>query len=344
MNLRESTSGAREGEGRTALVTGATGALGPAVVAELLAGGWRVRSLSAAAPPERSPAREHPFTVADINDREALRETLRGIDVVVHMAALLHVERPGPELEAEYVRVNVEGTRSVVEEAAAAGVRQVVLLSSICVYGPQVGMVTEDATPRPETFYARTKLAAEEIVVHARAADGRPLGTALRLGAVYGASLKGNYERLVRVLARGRFLPVGEGLNRRTLVYEKDVAAAIRLVAAGTEGLGRVFNVTDGRVHTVRAITDAICGALGRRSPRWSIPVGAAKAAVRIAEAPFRVAGVRPPVSRATIEKYLEDIAVSGEAFQSHCGFAAGWNLEDGWRETVEGMRHLGRL
>lgn len=329
---------------RTVLVTGATGALGPAVVRAFLDAGWDLRTFSSTPPAAGTPAGGHPHVVADINDRAALGRSMEGVDTVVHMAALLHVVNPRPELLGEYTRVNVEGTRSVVEEAVRAGAGRVVFLSSICVYGPQVGEVTEDTTPRPDTFYARTKLAAEEIVVQARAADGRPLGTALRLGAVYGATLKGNYERLVRALARGRFVPVGEGLNRRTLVHEKDVAAAILLAASGTAGLGRVFNVTDGSVHTVRAITDAICGALGRPSPRWSIPAGVAKAAVRVAEAPFRVAGIRPPVRRATLEKYLEDVAVSGEAFQRHCGFAAAWGLEDGWRETVEGMRHLGRL
>ncbi len=118
------------------------------------------------------------------------------------------------------------------------------------------------ATLHPDTFYAQTKLAAEKIVLNARGADGQPLGTVLRLCAVYGSRIKGNYERLTHALVRHRFIPIGSGLNRRTLVYDKDVGRAAVLAvshpaAAGPHtnpvgvGAGRVFNVTDGTFHTL---------------------------------------------------------------------------------------------
>jgi uncharacterized protein YbjT (DUF2867 family) len=68
--------------------------------------------------------------------------------------------------------------------------------------------------------------------LNARGADGQPLGTVLRLGAVYGSRLKGNYERLTHALARHRFIPIGNGLNRRTLVYDKDVGRAAALAVS----------------------------------------------------------------------------------------------------------------
>ena len=108
-----------------------------------------------------------------------------------------------------------------------------VLFSTIAVYGNSNGQIlTEDTPVQPNTFYARTKLAAEKIVLNARGADGQPLGTVLRLGAVYGSRIKGNYERLVRALARHRFIPIGNGLNRRTLVYDKDVGRAAALAVS----------------------------------------------------------------------------------------------------------------
>ena len=95
----------------------------------------------------------------------------------------------------------------------------------------------------------------------------------MRLGAVYGPRIKGNYERLTRALARHRFIPIGNGLNRRTLIYDKDVGRAAVLAVSHPAAAGRVFNVTDGEYHTLNEIIESICAALGRTPPRLSLPV-----------------------------------------------------------------------
>ena len=94
------------------------------------------------------------------------------------------------------------------------------------------------------------------------------------LGAVYGSRIKGNYERLTHALARHRFIPIGSGLNRRTLVYDKDVGRAAVLAVSHPAAAGRVFNVTDGTFHTLNEIIESICSALGRKPPRLSLPIG----------------------------------------------------------------------
>jgi nucleoside-diphosphate-sugar epimerase len=91
-------------------------------------------------------------------------------------------------------------------------------------------------------FMPRPSVLPNRLVLNARSADGQPLGTVLRLGAVYGSRIKGNYERLTRALARNRFIPIGKGLNRRTLVYDKDVGRAAALAVSHPAAAGRVFN------------------------------------------------------------------------------------------------------
>ena len=119
---------------------------------------------------------------------------MQGVDAVVHMVALLQIVNPPPELREKYERINVGGTARVVEAAIKAGVRRVVLFSTIAVYGPSDGCVLNEMSPtHPDTFYEQTKRAAEQIVLNARGADDQPLGTVLRLGAVYGSRIKGNY-------------------------------------------------------------------------------------------------------------------------------------------------------
>jgi len=234
------------------LVTGATGAVGPRVVHVLSAAGYRVRTLSLDQPSKGQWSDDVETRIGDVTDQLAVQSAMRGVDAVVHMAALLHIVNPPPDLQEKYERVNIGGTASVVEGAIKAGVKRVVLFSTIAVYGPSDSCVLDELSPtHPDTFYAQTKCAAEKIVLNARGANGQPLGTVLRLGAVYGSRIKGNYERLTHALASHRFIPIGNGLNRRTLVYDKDVGRAAALAVSHPAAAGRVFNVTDGAFHTL---------------------------------------------------------------------------------------------
>ena len=200
-------------------------------------------------------------------------------------------------------------------------------------------MLNEMSPTHPDTFYAQTKLAAEQIVLNARNADGQPLGTVLRLGAVYGSRIKGNYERLTHALARHRFIPIGNGLNRRTLVYDKDVGRAAVLAVSHPAAAGRVFNVTDGGFHTLNEIIESICSALGRKPPRLSLPVGPMRVLVGLIEKGSHVMGIRTPITREMIDKYTEDIAVDGSLIQKELGFVRQYDLKTGWEETIREMR-----
>jgi UDP-glucose 4-epimerase len=332
-------------EPQLVLVTGATGALGPRVVAALHEAGCAVRTLSLDTPAPGLLPGAVEMRLGDITDRAAVAAAMEGVDGVVHMAALLHIVNPSPTLRPKYERVNVEGTQIVVEAAQAAGVRRLVFFSTIAVYGPGKGRLLDEATtPQPDSFYAETKLAAEALVLKATRNNGEPLGVVLRMGAVYGARIKGNYQRLVHALATGRFLPIGKGDNRRTLIYDKDVARAALLALTHPTAAGNVFNVTDGQVHTIRAINQAIYSALGRTPPRLYIPVGPAQAAVGLLEGAGRLVGRTAPINRATIDKYIEDVAVDGRRLQNELGFQPGYDLHAGWQDAIHEMRQLGEL
>ena len=327
------------------LVTGATGAVGPRVVEALLEAGHRVRTLSLDAPPQGAWPGEVDERLGDITDPEAVAAAMAGVEGVVHLAALLHIVNPPPELKPRYERINVGGTATVVEAACRAGVDRLVFFSTIAVYGSSDGaVITEESPLQPDSFYAQTKVEAERIVLAAKRADGEPLGTVLRLGAVYGARIKGNYRRLLLSLARGRFLPIGAGKNRRTLLYDKDAARAAVLALRHADCAGEVFNITDGRVHEMNTIIETLCGALGRPKPGWSVPVGPVRFLAGIIEDAGRLLGRTAPIVRATIDKYTEDVAVDGSRFQTRTGFSPKYDLAAGWRETVAEMKQTGEL
>ena len=330
---------------RRVLVTGGNGAVGPHVVEAFANTGWQVSTLSRT----RAVAGTLPATcdefVGDLFDDDRLAEAVAGVEVVVHLAGLLHIVEAQESLAAEYLRVNAEGTSRVMAAARGAGVKRVVLASTISVYGPTHGrIVDEAAAPCPDSLYASSKLASERALLAEKHPDGTPCGVVLRLAAVYGGRVKGNYERLVRALDRGRFIPIGRGENHRTLVHEQDAASAFVLAAEHPDAPGRILNVTDGKAHTVAAITDAICKALGRRSPGWALPAGVAQGAAIAAEIVFAVLRRRPPLSRRTLAKYLENVEVSGEAFMRDLGFSPQRDLEPGWRSAIREMKRLGRI
>ncbi|MBA4398204.1 MAG: UDP-glucose 4-epimerase [Syntrophus sp. (in: bacteria)] len=322
------------------LITGATGAVGPRVVAALHDAGCRIRTLSMDAPPDGLWPDGVDALIGDITDQAALNSAMRGVDGVIHMAALLHIVNPPPDLQEKYERINVGGTKNVVEAALKAGVKRLVFFSTIAVYGVSAGgILTEESPTHPDSFYAQTKLDAERIVFAAKRADGKSLGTVLRLGAVYGARIKGNYQRLLHALSRGRFLPIGRGENLRTLVYDRDVARAALLALEHPDAAGKIFNVSDGAFHTLNELISAMCQALGRKPPGLSLPIGPVRYAAGIVEDAARLTGFSSPITRATIDKYTEDIAVDGSRIQKELGFVPQYDLKTGWEETIREMR-----
>jgi nucleoside-diphosphate-sugar epimerase len=327
------------------LITGATGTIGPRVVQELYHAGYLIRTFSVDTPVEGMFPQSVEVLTGDVTDQVAVQSAMRGVDTVVHMASLLHIVNPPPALREKYDHVNIGGTATVVVAAIKAGVRRIVLFSTIAVYGPSDGCVLNEMSPtHPTTFYAHTKCTAEQIVLETRGADGQPLGIVLRLGAVYGSRIKGNYERLTHALARNRFIPIGNGLNRRTLVYDKDVGRAAALAVSHPSAAGRVFNVTDGEFHTLNEIIDSICSALGRKPPRLSLPTGIVRSVGGAIEGGYHIFGLKSPITPGMVDKYTEDIAVDGSLIQKELGFVPLYDLQTGWRETIDELRHMGHL
>jgi UDP-glucose 4-epimerase len=242
------------------LVTGATGAIGPRVVTALNAAGYRIRTLSLDAPATEMFPKSVQVQIDDVTNKSVVASTMQGVYAVIHLAALLHIFDPAPELRRKYERINVGGTKIIVAAAVRENVRRIVYFSTTAVYGNSNGRVlNEDTLPIPKTFYEQTKFEAERVVLAAKNQTGQPIGTVLRLASVYGSRIKGNYRQLLKALAKGRFIPLGNGQNRRTLIYDKDAANAALLALEHPAAAGKIFNVSDGEFHTLSDIIATIC-------------------------------------------------------------------------------------
>ena len=329
--------------GRICLITGATGSLGPTVVQTFLEHGYRIRALARKSPPAGLFDRSVEFIQGDACDDALLSKIVNDVHVIVHLAGLAHILDPGPSLRPEYQRINVGATENLVRSCRNANVERLVLFSTIAVYGPaRDRIVSESTEAAPSTFYGRTKLEAERVVLAARNVKGKSIGTVLRISAVYGPRLKGNYERLVRAISRRRFVPLGRGDNRRPLIYDKDVARAALLAAERPEAIGEVFNVSHSNSPTVNEIIGAICDALGRPHPRFSIPIRPVRLGVTAAYKTAALVGVKLPVSPAAIDKFVEDMDVDSSKIRNRLGFIAEYDPQRGWREAIEHMKKAG--
>src|SRR5574341_1670163 len=194
------------------LITGATGTIGTVLAGYLDQQGYMVRTYSRRQVSPRSLSSHITHFQGDIIDQEALAPALENIDTVFHLAALLHIENPSPEMAREYQRINVEGTRTVIEQAKKNRVRRFIYFSTVKVYGLQQSIpITEDTHPQPTTLYAQTKLDGEKVAM-----DSGLEAVILRLSATYGPSLQGAWRRLIRAVAQGWFIPIGDLRNFRS--------------------------------------------------------------------------------------------------------------------------------
>lgn len=328
-----------------ALITGATGALGPRIAWTLHAAGYRLRTLSAhhASPLLLPPNSD--MRVGSITNKQVVLESMDSVDVVIHMAALLHITQTGATMAELYDDVNVKGTGHVVDAALRENVRRLVFFSTIAVYGETFqGVANENSPTAPETDYARSKLRAEDLVLAARNQEGASIGTVLRLAATYGPRVKGNYMRLLKSLSNNRFIPLGPGANRRTLIYDQDVARLTLTALEKRAAAGGVFNATDGDLHTVEDIIVAMCNALKRTPPRLFLPLRVARFAAATVDQAFKLAGQSSPSIQSALEKYTGDLAISGELAQRELGFSPLYDLNAGWEETVQQMRARGQI
>ena len=214
---------------------------------------------------------EHEFIEASILDREAVRRAVQGVDYIFHLAAMISV----PESMAKPIEcneLNTNGTLVVLEEAAKAGVKKLVLSSSAAIYGdnPVVPKV-ETMFPEPKSPYAITKLDGE-YYCRMFAAEGKLQTACLRYFNVFGPRQdpKSQYAAAVpifihRALKHEPITIYGDGEQTRDFIYVKDIAAA-NVYAATQPAVAGVYNVAYGAKITIKELCQTICRLTGSRS------------------------------------------------------------------------------
>jgi nucleoside-diphosphate-sugar epimerase len=245
-------------ERKKVLVTGGTGFIGRYLVQRLSDAGNDVKVLA------REQSDVTPFqsidnvsiAKGDICDFSSLPAALDSVDIVFHLAAILHLAHDvrSPLL----TKVNVKGTKNLLEACRGEDVSKFVYFSTVGVgfWESALGKNIDPDSDEP-SYYGMSKLLGEKLVNTYHEQFGLNT-TILRLPAVYGYGDKGNMKKLINAVRKRRFVLIGDGNYLRSLSYVKNVVNAALCVAADPKADGKIYNVSDGEPLSIKEIATVI--------------------------------------------------------------------------------------
>lgn len=304
------------------LLTGATGFVGRHTVPLLAARGHQVRAALRSA--KEGPW--EPAVVGDIGPDTDWTVALAGIGAVIHMAARVHVMRDkAADPLAEFRRVNTAGTVRLAEQAAAAGMKRFVYLSSIkaMVDESRPSPLDEATVPDPHSPYGISKLEAERALAAISARTGMEV-VIIRPPLVYGPGAAGNMRALVKLVATGLPLPLGGIHNRRSLIYVGNLADAVVTVLEHPDAAGQTFLVQDGEPVSTADLVRAIATALGQPARLIPVPRG------------LMALGAALTGKRAVFDRLAGTLTVDDSPIRKKLGWRPPHDLASGLRTTAE--------
>jgi len=323
-------------QGARIAVTGAGGFIGRAVCARLVSDGAQVIGLDVAIPARaRVEQTGATFTACDTTDTATVRDALTDVSGVVHTAAIVG-DRGGM---AEQLRVNVRGTLSVLDAAAAAGATSVVHVSSVATWGYdfRCDLPSEDAPARVcGVPYVDTKTASQELALRRGAAIVRP-------GDVYGPGSVPWTLRPIDAIRSGTFVLPGRGAGLLTLVYIDDLVDCVVRALVTPEAAGQAVTAWDGTPVTAKDYFDRYARMLGRGEVRCA-PEPLLRAAAGLLELRARVTGEPADVTREAIGYITRRAVYPNDRARELLGWAPSVQLDDGMRRTEAWLRSEGLI
>jgi len=307
------------------LITGATGFVGQAVCKKLREGGHMLtgttRTPDQGAGPERVPL----YHIPEIGPDTDWSQAVSGADIVIHLAARVHVMKDrSPDPLADYRNVNTAGTRKLALQAAAAGVKRFVFISTIKVAGENspVSGFTEDDHAMPEDPYGVSKWEAEQALADISRSTGLEV-VILRPPLVYGPGVKGNFLSLFEAINKNRVLPLGAIQNHRSFLSVFNLADAIATAAEHPNAAGQTFFVADEHAISTPDLVRKIAAALDTKPRLLNFPLGLLK-----------IAGFLTGKS-AAVQRVAGSLTVNTRRIQTQLNWHPPVSMEDGLKETA---------
>lgn len=213
--------------------------------------------------------------VGKIDGETKWMNLLHDVDVVIHLAARVHVmKEKATDPLAEFLRTNLHGTVNLARQAARAGVKRLVYVSSIGVNGNRTKgneSFSEEDMPHPHNAYAVSKWQAEQALLQVSRETGLEI-VILRPPLVYGPTAKGNFPKLLAAIQKGIPLPLAGANNLRSLIYVQNLVSALIACATHPAAAGQTYLVSDGEDISTTQLIEKIARELGRGNRTFNFP------------------------------------------------------------------------
>lgn len=258
----------------TILLTGANGFVGQHLGAYLSKQGYQVIATSRRSDVAFDYTPAHVVKVGVIDANTDWMTALEGVEVVIHLAARVHIMREKvADPLVEFRQMNAEGTMRLAQQAAEVGVRRLVFLSSIKVNGERTinHPFTEQDEAIPDDPYARSKWEAEQHLMDMAAQTGLEVSI-IRPPLIYGPGVRGNFLSLLGLAAKGWPLPLAGIDNRRSLVGIKNLCSLIEVCTSHPQAAGEVFLISDGQDISTPELIRMLAEAMERPCRLWPFP------------------------------------------------------------------------
>ncbi|MBR9870839.1 MAG: SDR family oxidoreductase [Gammaproteobacteria bacterium] len=257
------------------LVTGASGFVGQRLVRALNdLNKWRVTSTSRYRDGSLVLDNVKHIRVPTIDSSTDWSGVLGRQEVVIHVAGVAHQRTLTEATLALYHSVNVDGTLNLARQAAGAGVRRFIFVSSIGVNGNHSDTPLKASDiPSPAEPYALSKFKAEQSLVELGQAQGMEV-VIIRPPLVYGAAAPGNFAQLVRLVKKGLPLPLGAIQNKRSLVALDNLIDLLITCIDHPNAANQTFLVSDGEDLSTTELLQGVAEAMGKPSRLIPVPAG----------------------------------------------------------------------
>lgn len=305
------------------LVTGANGFVGRALCAELLRQGYVLRAAVRSGNARIDHAEQ--AIVGSIGAKTDWTDALRGVDVVIHLAARVHVmrETAGDPL-AEFLEVNLHGTENLARQAARAGVKRLVYVSSIKVNGESTEgqPFSESDGPDPQGPYAASKWRAEQALHRVAKETGLEV-VIVRPPLIYGPGVKGNFIKLLAAVDRGIPLPLSSVRNKRSLIYLGNLVDALIICASHPAAAGKTYLVRDGEDISIAELVRQMALSLGRPARLFPMPAGLLR-------------GLGKLLGRlGTVERMVDSLRINDDLLRKELDWKQRFTLQQGLQATA---------
>lgn len=319
--------------GGTALVTGGSGFVGSRLIGHLLAHGWRVRALarSAHSAAEVQSLGAEPVR-GDLTDAKALLKAMKGCDVVFHVAA--HFKLWGDQ--AVFDRVNIGGTRAIVDAAAAtATVRRVIGVSAAAVVmgDPEPMLDVDESLPlkvRGYAPYSSSKAGAERVLLAANNTRPGFETIVLRPPFIWGIGMPA-LDEMVETVHAGRWRWVGGGSQALSTCHVDNLCHALLLAADRGRG-GEAYHIADAEQSTLKGFISALLATRGVTAADKAVPFGMAWFMAGVMGAAWRIfrRDGQPPITRQMLRLIGKPFTIRTDKARADLGYAPEVTLAEG--------------